>query len=176
MSHGLLPATTRSTVKRAIVAVSATALVAVVGGLLGAPRAVASGQPIKPHQYFIGMVNGSTGRPNPVVIRMACFGAITPGETGHPMAGQTLALRRVPPSPKVGLTGANTNSIGAFFGVLPPSPVASSSWVDFTTYGVQPLPTSLTLPCAGSSNVNFVPIPLEPSRLYAVPVTYEGQP
>ena len=176
MSHRLLPARRRPTVTRGLVAFTATAVV-VVGGVLGTRTAVASGQPIKPHQYFIGLVNGSTGRPNPAVIQMACFGAIMPGETGHPMPGQTIAVRRVPPSPKVGLTGANTNSIGAFFGVLPPSPVASSSsWVDFTTYGVQPLPTSLTLPCGGSSNVNFVPIPLEPSRLYAVPVTYAGQP
>ena len=160
-----------------------TTVVAAVG-LIGVPaiaftsaHAFAAGSTIKPHQYFIGLVNGSTGRPEPVAIRMRCFGPVVPGETGHPMAGQTLAVRHVPASANVGMTGADTTSIGVFFGTLPPaSPGASSSWVDFTQYGQQPLPTSLNLPCGGTENVNFIPLPLTPSRLYAVPVSFVGQP
>lgn len=162
--------------RRLTLAVAAAAAVGAPASALTGPHALAAGALIKPHQYFIGLVNGSNGRPNPVVIRMACFGAITPGETGHPMAGQTLAVHHVKRSPNAGLTGADTTSIGVFFGTLPPSSSGASSTVDFTRYGQQPLPTSLTLPCAGTENVNFVPIPVEPSRDYSVPVTFVGQP
>ena len=150
-----------------------TATAVVIGGASGA---IAATHVVKPHQHFIGLVNGSTGRPTPAVIQMACFGPITPGQTGHPFAGQTVAVHRVPPSPRSGLTGPHATSIGVFFGTLPPSG-GSSSPIDFTTYGTLPIPTSETLPCAGSSTVNFVPIPVEPgSRYFAVPAYYVGQP
>lgn len=162
---------------RLTISVAAMSLVAVPAIAFAAPHAFAAGLTIKPHQYFIGLVNGSTGRPEPVTIRMRCFGPIVPGETGHPMAGQTLAVRHVAPSANAGMTGADTTSIGVFFGTLPPASAgASSSWVDFMRYGRQPLPTSLTLPCGGTENVNFIPLPLTPSRLYAVPVSFVGQP
>lgn len=141
------------------------------------PHASAAGAPIKPHQYFVGLVNGSAGRPNAAVIRMACFGALTPGETGHPMSGQTIAAQRVPPSSHAGLTGPSTASIGAFFGAPPPSASSSASYVDFTRYGQQALPTSLTLPCSGGGDVNFVPLPtVAGGRSFTVPVTFVGQP
>lgn len=107
---------------------------------------------------------------------MACFGAITPGQTGHPFAGQTLAVRRAPNTSTSGVTGASTASVGVFFGVLPPSVSGATSLVDFTRYGTRAIPTSLTLPCAGTSTVYFVPLPVEPSKLYAVPVSFVGQP
>ena len=164
--------------RRKTVAVVCLAVVTATAVEIGAASgAIAATHVVKPHQHFIGLVNGSTGRPNPAVIQMACFGPITPGQTGHPFAGQTVAVHRVPPSPQAGLTGPNATSIGVFFGTLPPSSGGSSSLIDFTKYRTKPIPTSETLPCAGSSNVNFVPIPVEPgSRYFAVPVTYVGQP
>lgn len=48
----------------------------------------------------------------------------------------------------------------------------------FTRYDrPQPLPTSLTLPCAGTGTVWFTPIPVvPPSRAATVPVRFVGQP
>jgi hypothetical protein len=41
----------------------------------------------------------------------------------------------------------------------------------------KPLPTSLTLPCAGAGTVYFVPIAvIPPSRAATVPVSFVGQP
>ena len=145
----------------------------------------AAGGPVGPHQYFTASVNGSNGAAHPVVIRMACFGAIRPGQTGHPFAGQTVGVSRLPvPSPAaattIGYTGDRATSIGAFFGPPPPAgaPVPpSAGYVDFTAYGTQAIPTSLLLPCGGSGQVTFVPLPLDPSeRSVAVPVEFVGQP
>lgn len=155
-----------------------SAVCAIAATTLGGLQALAASTPVRPHQHFVGLINGSTGRPAPATIRMSCFGPIVPGQTGHPMAGQTVAVKRVPPSAQAGLTGDDARSIGAFFGAPPPGAAASSSsFVDFTTYGQKPIPTSLTLPCGGTGQVTFVPLPLQPtSRSYSVPVSFVGQP
>jgi hypothetical protein len=144
---------------------------------LACPEITASAAaPIRPHQHFVGLINGSTGTPQPATIRMACFGPIQPGQTGHPFGGQTVAVQRVAATANSGFTGDRTTSIGAFFGPPPPSGT-SASYVDFTTYGQKALPTSLTLPCSGSGKVSFVPLPVDPtSRDFVVPVRFVGQP
>src|ERR1700733_9139528 len=58
-------------------------------------------------QYFTGVINGTDGNTaTPIPIQMACFGPLTPGETGHPMAGQTLAVHQLfPPASSGGSLG-----------------------------------------------------------------------
>jgi hypothetical protein len=138
---------------------------------------------VGPHQIFGGLVNGQRGIGSPAPIRMACFGAVRPGETGHPMSGQTVEVFR--PEAIVGhfgYTGSSATHIVAFFGPLPPTPVVvppTASTVTFTKYAVKkPIPTSLRLPCAGTGSVTFVPLPQSPpsSRDATVPVRYQGQP
>ena len=170
---------------RTIVALGAAALGAAVLSALGpeagagAPRQARIGH----NQQFAASVNGSTGVAAPAVIRMGCFGPLVPGRSGHPMAGQYVEVYR----PEVivadlGFTGPTATTIQAFFGAPPPAPVVLSGGNDvvFSHYGVRrPVPTSLTLPCAGSGNVYFVPLPSTPlgtARDAVVRVTYVGQP
>ena len=169
-------------VRRILVGVSifvaATSLVVVSAGAAVPPQGK-----VGPHQVFGGLVNGKNGVPAPAVIRMACFGPVRPGQTGHPMAGQTVEVFR--PEAIVGHfgnTGAHATSIVAFFGPPPPTsapPTPSASTVTFYRYGVvKPIPTALVLPCGGTGTVSFVPLPQSPptSRDATVRVSYVGQP
>ena len=136
---------------------------------------------IGPNQYFSASVNGQLGIGAPATIQMACFGPLRPGQTGHPMAGQTVEVFR----PEVivtheGFTGPNARTISAFFNGPPPSRATAAGAVTFTHYAVsKKIPTSLVLPCAGTGNVYFVPFPktpIGPAMDAVVPVTYVGQP
>jgi hypothetical protein len=139
---------------------------------------------VGPKQYFTGVVNGHEGNTViPIAIRMACFGAVRPGETGHPMAGQTLSVHQLfPPVATAGSLGftGNDAEIGVFFAAPPPAArsAAVTTTPIFRRYDVSKrLPTSLTLPCAGTGTVYFVPIPvIPPSRAATVPVDFVGQP
>jgi hypothetical protein len=136
---------------------------------------------IDPGDFFIATVNGSTGQNAPATIFMACAGPVYPGETGHPLGGQTVGVKRVPPplggTATIGYTGNRGTSIGAFFGPPPPSSGAGSSYVSFQVYRTKPIPIDLELPCSGSGQVIFVPLPLlPPARSIAVPVKFVGQP
>jgi hypothetical protein len=157
-----------------LVLVVSSAVLALASGSLVA----AADSPIKPKQHFTASVNGSRGLSHPVTIRMACFGPIRPGQTGHPMGGQTVAVTRVRAGTNgAGYPGDRGTSIGAFFGAPPPSASSSSSYVRFTEYGSKPIPTSLELPCSGSGRVSFVPLPVDPtSHDVTVAVTFVGQP
>jgi hypothetical protein len=162
----------RTTLRRALVgscAVTALTLsVPAMGGAVTHPR-------IRPHQYFAGSINGSLGRPKHAVIRVVCPGPSSIGQTGHPLAGQPIAVGRVLPTALIaGYTGNTGTSISVFFGVPPPTPVAIGT-LTFTRYGVsQNIPTSLSLPCAGTGVVTFYPFPRDPpiSRAEVVPVEY----
>ena len=158
--------------------IGATALMTASAGAVIPPQGA-----VGPHQVFGGLVNGQSGYSAPATIRMACFGPIKPGQTGHPFSGQTVEVFR----PEVivghfGYTGSSATSIVAFFGPPPPTPVTTppaASTVTFGHYGVvKAIPTSLLLPCAGTGNVYFVPLPMSPptSKPAVVPVTYVGQP
>ena len=158
---------------------------AAVAAPAGASSPVASVGKVGPKQYFTGVINGTDGNTStPIVIDMACFGPLTPGETGHPMSGQTLAVHQLfPPSTaKAGTLGyTGKDSAIGFFTAAPPSaggPAAAAADTTFTRYDkTRPLPTSLTLPCAGTGTVWFSPIPvIPPSRGAAVPVEFVGQP
>jgi len=108
---------------------------------------------------------------------MACAGPIKPGETGHPVAGQTVTVFQ--PEAIVGHfgnTGAHGREIGAFFGAPPPASDVTSGPVIFRYYVTKKIPTSEVLPCSGSGHVIFVPLPVTPAKDVVVPVTYVGQP
>jgi hypothetical protein len=137
-------------------------------------------------QYFTGVINGTDGNTaTPIPIQMACFGPLTPGETGHPMAGQTLAVHQLfPPASSGGSLGytGKDSEIEVLFAAPPSSGAArsakSAKSVIFVRYDkTQRLSTALTLPCSGTATVYFSPIPVvAPARSATVPVEYEGQP
>lgn len=157
--------------------VPALAALALAG--LAAPAASADSippSPVGPNEYFTAYVNPDRAFPGSVpTIYVACPGAITPGETGHPMANQYLEAHRLfPPvaSASVGFTGAAATQIDAIFSgeftALPNPPVVIT---DFDL--LVPIPTTLNLPCGGSGTVSFVPIPTSATaRDYAVHVAY----
>ncbi len=158
-------------------------LALVVTAVLG-PGAGAAGK-VGPQQYFTGVINGTDGNTvTPITIRMACFGPLHPGQTGHPMGGQTLAVHQLfPPSSATGSLGftGDDSVIDVFFHTPPPAAARvrpSSQTPFFTRYDKpQRLSTSLTLPCAGTGTVWFSPIPVvPPSQSASVPVQYVGQP
>jgi hypothetical protein len=148
---------------------------------VGLSAGPAQARPVGPKQYFTGVINGKDGNTTtPITIRMACAGPIRPGQTGHPLPGQTLAVHQLfpPASGTLGYTG-NDAKIGVFFTAPPPGGArATATTPAFTRYDrPQPLPTSLTLPCAGTGTVYFTPIPvIPPSRSATVPVRFVGQP
>jgi hypothetical protein len=139
---------------------------------------------VGPNQFFTGVINGIDGNATtPITIRMTCFGPVTPGQTGHPMAGQTLAVHQLfPPTATAGSLGftGNDAAIGVFFNVLPPvtPSVSITTTPVFKRYDVSKgLPTSLTLPCGGTGTVYFTPIPVvPPSHTASVPVAFVRQP
>lgn len=151
-------------------------LVALVAVILTATTAAPASAdvviPVGPNQFFSGVVNGQTGQ---ATIRMACFGPIRPGQTGHPFAGQTVEAVLNPPSSAAvaGFTGTAANAIDVQF----PTPVPTAPVV-LRAYGVpEAIPTSLELPCGGSGVVAFVPDPTSPTaRTATVNVWFVGQP
>jgi len=169
-------------VRRAAVLGGLGVLVAVqvIAGAAVAGAQSPGGGRIRPNQVFGALVNGENGRSSPVEIQMACFGPLKPGETGHPLAGQTVAVFQPEDiNGTFGNTGAYGHEIGAFFGPPPPGgSVPGGGPVIFHRYGTMKMPTSEVLPCAGSGNVTFVPLPMSPGteKDVVVPVVYVGQP
>ncbi len=151
---------------------------------VAAPAGAAS--KIGPDQYFTGVINGTDGNTiSPIPIQMGCFGPLTPGETGHPLSGQTLAVHQLFPPVATGSLGrtGNDSTIDVFFGAPPPAATGAKATskshpVSFTRYDkVRDIPTSVTLPCSGTGTVWFVPVPVvPPSQAQAVPVQFESQP
>src|SRR5215472_461674 len=126
--------------------------VAVVAAAVAMQAGPAQAHPVGPKQYFTGVINGKDGNTTiPITITMNCPGPVRRGQTGHPVAGQTLAVHQLfpPASGTLGYTG-NDSSIGAFFAAPPAAGAgAATSTPVFTRYDrPKPLPTSLTLPCS----------------------------
>jgi hypothetical protein len=140
--------------------------------LVGAAGAQA---PIGPDQFFAGLVNGSSEQ---AVIRMACFGPIRPGQTGHPFAGQTVSVRG-PLKSGPGFTG-RADEITAT--LVFPSPVASTGAVvhlaSFHSYEAPAeISTAVSFPCAGRGTVISAPVRGGPKAQAAkVSVSFVGQP
>ena len=148
---------------RLAIVLIASAVVVLLGAFGGVATA---GFPIMPHQPFGGLVNGRRAN---AIVRMACFGPIRPGETGHPFGGQTLEVIE---GPYGGYTGSLGKSVVARFRE---DPSVSTTFTHYDT--PQPIPTSLNLPCGGSGLVVFSPEPDSPTaRSATVTVNYVGQP
>lgn len=137
--------------------------------------------PVGPNYYFTATVNAGptpTAAAEPV-IKVVCPGPITPGETGHPLAGQTVEADAVfPPYPgnfaQLGFTGSAAHEIDAIF-TAPTAATANPPIVIKAFDVAYPIPTTLNLPCGGSGVVSFVPIPTSPTaRGFAVKVLFEN--
>lgn len=154
-------------------AVSAAALVLALAPAASADAVVAVG----PNQFFTAQVNGPASTAAPSAIKVICPGPATPGQTGHPVAGQTVEVLLVLPpvvSPNaLGFTGSAAHQIDVFFG---PASSGVAAPVTLTAYGVvAKIPTTLLLPCSGTGVVDFVPVPTSATaRSYEVPVVYEN--
>lgn len=168
-------------VRRSSMIFAATAMFVLAPAAVAAASPVQDPIPIGPNQFFSGLVNGSTGLAAPAEIMTDCFGPIQPGQTGHPLPGQTVEveLASAPVSTgDVGYTGS-ARSITAYLAwpyptaTTPPELVAT-----FGSYYVpQPIPVTLTVPCAGTGAVSFVPTPdSNTGRTATVRVTFVGQP
>lgn len=159
-----------------LVAVSVAAGAAIAAAVWVAPVASAAGALVGPRQYFTASVNGQTGETIPVVIKVVCPG---PSSSGHPLAGQTVAIHEIfPPSGgtiALGYTGKHATSIGVFITAPPAATAPATTHINLTRYGSKAIPTTLTLPCAGRGYASFVPMPLDPSaHAVVVPVTFEN--
>ena len=135
--------------------------------------------PVDEDQFFRGLVNGAAG--GPVRVRMACFGPVRPGETGHPFAGQTLEVVRelhpLPDVPDLGFTGSAADSIRVDFDTFLADPAPEESIVLSAYNTPTDIPATLALPCFGTGTVTFTPslagLDVKPA---SVPVEFVGQP
>lgn len=140
-------------------------------GLTGLGGGVAeAAQPIRPHQHFVGLVNGHDSQ---AVVYTFCPGGIYQGETGPVAGGQTMSVERR--ANALGNTGPFTQ-IYAWF--VPTSNSGTPTMLQFTTYSTEPIPTSIQVPCYGSGKVEFSSCPyLAPCAAgwvpYFVDVTFE---
>lgn len=148
-------------------------LLTIAGILAGSVAATASAAgaaitPIGPNQIFHGVVNGVEAD---AVIKVICPGPSTPGQTGHPVSGQTIAVVQGPSTSQSnsGYTGSAGTSIIAGFGSA-----SSTNALVFSAYN-SPLaiPTSILLPCSGKGAVQFTPHPdSDTARAESLPVTF----
>jgi hypothetical protein len=130
---------------------------------------VADNQPIAPGQLFIGVVNGQTGA---ATVRVVCDVPTGAGMMGHPVAGQTVAVRLVLGTPNVapGDTGSAAAAIDVGLGSTP----AVTPSVRLRVYEAPTqIPTSLVVPCSGAGVAIFNPDPTSPTaRAGTVKITY----
>jgi hypothetical protein len=152
--------------------------VIVTAALVGTPAAAHAGgvvdpAPIGPNQVFEGLVNDASAN---AIIQMGCGGPGGPGETGHPLMNQTVAVLPLvsPVSTDNGYTGSAANRINVTFGL----PSTAQPAVVLTTWAVRvAIPTTLTLPCSGTGVVLFTPAPTSSTaRPATVHVTFASQP
>ncbi|HEX4704546.1 MAG TPA: hypothetical protein VH352_20635 [Pseudonocardiaceae bacterium] len=140
-------------------AVPVAAIFAVVG-LAGTAGAVIDPAPIGPNQFFTGIVNGASVN---ATITTNCIGPIRPGETGNPLPNQYVEVSPGPSSGNVGIgfTGSNGNSVIVVLNTGGPTgPIQTVLIGTLHDYIVHlPIPTGITVPCAGPGDVAFVPSP-----------------
>ena len=141
--------------RKVVLAVAALAASAQLFGAGAAAAQTPPIAPIRPHQYFNGLVNGSSGN---AVIRMACFGPIRPGQTGHPFAGQTVSVSG-PLAVGAGFTGM-ADSIVATLDYASPVATPGATVLALFRYYEMPAPisTALNLPCSGTGSAVFTPV------------------
>lgn len=121
-----------------------------------AASAVQDPIPVRPDMYFTASVNGSS----PAVIKVACPGPVFPGETTHPVTGQSVeADAIVPPSTApLGYTGSAATAIDVV--LTAPTPVTANSAIVLTSFfAPAAIPTTWTVPCSGTGTLSFIPSP-----------------
>jgi len=124
---------------------------------------------VVPNVEFGALVNGSSAN---AVVRMACFGAVHPGQTGHPMSSQKLEVFRPEALQVPGFTGSAAHEIVAHFAEDPSVLIVLHRFAHSV-----PIPTTLVLPCGGPGSVVFSPQPSSATaRQAVVTVGYVGQP
>lgn len=156
--------------RHGVKAFGTVAVLVLLGGAVGIPAAAAAVDPapIGPNQFFTGQVNSVSVN---AVIRVVCPGPVTPGETGHPISGQSVdVVPGASTSPAgSGYTGSAGTSVEVDFGSA-----STATPVTLSSYAVKAaIPTGLALPCSGSGTVEFVPAPTSTTAQTAtVAVTY----
>lgn len=117
---------------------------------------------IRPAQFFDGLVNDAAREST---IRMACPSVIRPGQTGHPLPGQTVSVHQLfPPSAVptgLGFTGA-ASTISATLRVVSAAATTAAAPIPLAVFSLYDrpvtIPTTLTLPCGGAGAVVFGPV------------------
>lgn len=126
--------------------------------------------PVGPNESFIGLVNGKS---SDALITMVCLGPITPGETGHPLSGQSVEVETaLAVGTATGYTGSAAKQIDAEFGV--PTAANINPPIVLGSYFVkEAIPTTDVFPCSGSGVVTFVPLPTSATaRSFTVSVSF----
>lgn len=118
--------------------------------------------PVTPNSYFGAVINGQpvSSTTLPPLIKVICPGPITPGETGHPLEGQTVevdSLAGVADAAPVGFTGSAGTQIDA--GLTSPSGAAANLLVFKAYFAPAEIPTAWNVPCGGTGTFSFVPLP-----------------
>jgi hypothetical protein len=143
----------------AIPLIAAVAAVGLAG--TSATAAIIDPAPIGPNQFFHGDVNGLSAN---ATITTDCVGPVRPNESGHPVGNQYVDVLPGVSSGSavsVGFTGSAGNSVRAAL-LLPISSGPASGIVLGTLrdYVVRlTIPVDITVPCNGSADVVFTPLP-----------------
>jgi hypothetical protein len=129
-------------------------------------RSASDPAPVGPNQFFVGVVNDATVDAR---VEVLCDAS---GTTGHPRAGQNVAVLAAlgAPNSPAGFTGAAGKMIEVGLGAS----TGPRAVLRLGFYQVpEPIPTSLVVPCTGSGTVSFAAAPASPtSRPATVKVTF----
>jgi len=169
-----MPRISAPTAPAALAAALVPALAAVL--VTAAPASAAA---IGPNQHFVGALGGDST--SPATLQMGCFGPITPGESGHPLANQfaeVLSPAVSSGSAALGFTGTLANAVDISIVYARGTIVVVTPIGEVTAYGQElEVPTSLVLPCSGSGTLVFEPTPTSPTAVpYDLTVNFVGQP
>lgn len=159
-----------------LAAVAAGLLLAVLGTTTASADIppVSDPVPVGPGITFAGDVNGATSNAQ---ILTSCFGPITPGETGHPLAGQYVeAVAAASTGGVPGYTGTAATQIAVSLTTASSASITPLATL-YDIFLKVAIPTSVTVPCSGSGTVRFTPLPTSPTaRTATVSVNLVSQP
>ena len=152
----------RGKLARTLITIAAGCAVAAAPVAIAAAASPAGRAAIKvgPKREFRGLVNAKNSK---AILRVLCAG---PAATGHPLSRQTVRAAPVidPADPQDGFTGTAATNIGAWLTwpttAAPPPPAYIAT---FTRFQTKPIPTRITVPCAGSGQMLFLPAPGSPT-------------
>lgn len=132
--------------------------------------------PVGPGIFFAGDVDGASSNAQ---ILTGCFGPTTPGETGHPLAGQYVeAVAAAGGTAASGYTGTAASEILVTLTTANGGVTTATTLATIGDFFVKvAIPTSITVPCDGPGTVSFIPLPTSPTAVTAtVSVNLVPQP